>query len=150
ARKQVTILSSRRTNKEIVRAIIELRETGLYMLKELLEAAQITKSVFKYWNDRLPEENNKDTALVQALKDIVTERDRRYGYSRVCLALKKRGIIVNHTKVLRLMRQDQLLCVMFKHRNRQYKSYKGTVAKIAKTKLSRRCKTGLPYQKLLT
>lgn len=130
--------------------MIELRETGLYMLKELLEAAQIAKSVFKYWNDRLPEENNKDTEIVQSIKDIVTESQGRYGYRRVCLALKQRGIIVNHKKVLRLMRQYQLLCVKFKHRNRQYKSYKGTVGKIAKNKLSRRFKTDRPYQKVLT
>lgn len=47
------------------------------MLRELLEAAQIAKSVFKYWNDRLPEENNKDTEVVQSIKDIVTESQGR-------------------------------------------------------------------------
>lgn len=120
------------------------------MLKELLEAAGIAKSVFKYWNDRLPEEHNKDTEVVQSIQDIVTESKGRYGYRRVCLALKKRGLVVNHKKVLRLMRQYQLLCVKFKHRNRQYKSYKGKVGKVAKNKLSRRFKTDRPYQKVLT
>lgn len=120
------------------------------MLKELLEAADIAKSVFKYWNDRLPEENNKDTEIVQSIKDIVTESKGSYGYRRVCLTLKNRGFVVNHKKVLRLMRQYQLLCVKFKHRNRQYKSYKGTVGKIAKNKLSRRFKTDRPYQKVFT
>lgn len=48
------------------------------------------------------------------------------------------------------MRQYQLLCVKFKHRNRQYKSYKGKVSKTAKNKLSRRFKTDRPYQKVLT
>src|SRR5699024_12865085 len=88
--------------------MIELRETGLYMLKELLEAAQIAKSVFKYWNDRLPEENNKDTEIVQSIKDIVTESQGRYGYRRGCLALKQRGSSVNHNKVRRLIRQYHL------------------------------------------
>lgn len=74
------------------------------MLKELLEAAHIAKSVFKYWHDRLPEENNRYTEIVQSIKDIVTESKGRYGYRRVCLALKNRGIVVNHKKVLRLMR----------------------------------------------
>src|SRR5699024_11697810 len=75
------------------------------------------------------------TELVQAIKDIVTESHRRYGYRRVCLALKKRGIIVNHKKVLRLMRQYQLLCVKFKHRNRQYRSEERRVGKESRTKL---------------
>ena len=120
------------------------------MLKELLETAGIAKSVFKCWNDRLPEENSKDTEIVQSIRDIVKDSQGRYGYRRVCLSLKNRGIIVNHKKVLRLMRQNQLLCVKFKHRNRQYKSYKGKVGKIAKNKLSRRFKTDRPYQKVLT
>jgi len=131
--KKVTIISSRQTNKEIIRAIIELRSTGLYMLKKLLEAAGIAKSVFKYWNDRLPEEANKDIAVVQSIKAIVTESKGRYGYRRVCLALKNKGVVVNHKKVLRLMRQYKLLCVKFKYRNCQYKSYKGKVGKIAGT-----------------
>ncbi len=80
----------------------------------------------------------------------MTESKGRYGYRRVCLALKNRGIVVNHKKVLRLMRKYQLLCVKFKHRNRQYKSYKGKVGKVAKNTLSRRFKTDRPYQKVLT
>lgn len=103
------------------------------MLKKLLEAAGIAKSVFKYWNDRLPEEANKDIAVVQSIKAIVTESKGRYGYRRVCLALKNKGVVVNHKKVLRLMRQYKLLCVKFKYRNCQYKSYKGKVGKIAGT-----------------
>ena len=103
------------------------------MLKELLETAGIAKSVFKCWNDRLPEENSKDTEIVQSIRDIVKDSQGRYGYRRVCLSLKNRGIIVNHKKVLRLMRQNQLLCVKFKHRNRQYKSYKGRSVKLLKT-----------------
>jgi putative transposase len=36
---------------------------------------------------------------------------RRYGYRRVCASLRSKGIQVNHKKVLRLMRQDNLLAV---------------------------------------
>ncbi|MFC3389203.1 IS3 family transposase [Salinicoccus sesuvii] len=134
----------------MVSAIIELRETGQYMLKELLEAAGIAKSVFKYWNDRLSKAQGKDTEIVQQIREIVSQSRGRYGYRRVCLALKQRGWVVNHKKVLRLMRQYQLLCVKFKHRNRQYQSYKGKVGKIAGNKLTRRFNTDRPYQKVLT
>ncbi|CEA01981.1 Integrase core domain protein [Jeotgalicoccus saudimassiliensis] len=130
--------------------IIELRKTGRYQLKELLETAKIAKSVFKYWNDRLPEQHDKEAEIVESIQTIVAESKGRYGYRRVCLALKNKGMIVNHKKVLRLMRKYQLLCGKFKHRNRQYKAYKGKVGKIAKNKLSRRFKTDRPYQKVLT
>lgn len=36
---------------------------------------------------------------------------RRYGYRRVGAALRKAGLVVNHKKVLRLMRRDNLLAV---------------------------------------
>jgi len=36
---------------------------------------------------------------------------RRYGYRRVGTALRKAGLVVNHKKVLRLMRRDNLLAV---------------------------------------
>ncbi len=37
--------------------------------------------------------------------------NRRYGYRRVTAALRRQGFTVNHKKVLRLMRQDNLLAV---------------------------------------
>lgn len=48
------------------------------------------------------------------------------------------------------MRENKLLCIKFKHRNRNYKSYKGKVGKTAKNKLNRRFITDRPYQKLVT
>ena len=37
--------------------------------------------------------------------------NRRYGYRRVTATLRRQGLVVNHKKVLRLMRQDNLLAV---------------------------------------
>ncbi|PKE05107.1 transposase, partial [Macrococcoides caseolyticum] len=64
--------------------------------------------------------------------------------------LRELGFVVNHKKVLRIMRENNLLCTKFKHRNRTYKSHKGKVGKTAKNKLNRRFVTNRPYQKLLT
>lgn len=38
----------------------------------------------------------------------------RYGYRRITAELRNRGFIVNRKKVLRLMREDNLLCIMKK------------------------------------
>jgi len=37
--------------------------------------------------------------------------NRRYGYRRVTATLRRQGLVVNHKKVLRLMRHDNLLAV---------------------------------------
>jgi len=37
------------------------------------------------------------------------QRNRRYGYRRIAAQLRRQGFVVNHKRVLRLMRQDNLL-----------------------------------------
>jgi transposase InsO family protein len=42
---------------------------------------------------------------------IFSEHKRRYGYRRVSAELRRRGQLVNHKRVARLMREDNLLAV---------------------------------------
>jgi len=51
----------------------------------------------------------KDTDIRDRIEDICLEFPR-YGYRRVTEELKRRHIPVNHKRVLRLMRQSDLLC----------------------------------------
>jgi len=74
----------------------------------------------------------------------------RYGYRRVTLTLKKLGFIINHKKVLRIMRENNLLCTKFTRRSRSLKTYKGQIGKVAKNMLNRRFKTDRPLQKLVS
>ncbi len=46
-----------------------------------------------------------------AIQQVVLEHRRRYGYRRVTRELKARGLAVNHKRVLRMMRDDNLLAV---------------------------------------
>ena len=48
------------------------------------------------------------------IQSIVLEHHRRYGYRRVTAELHRRGMIMNHKRVLRLMRSDNLLAVRFR------------------------------------
>ena len=41
----------------------------------------------------------------------ITLENRRYGYLRVTAELRRQGFTVNHKKVLRLMRNDNLLAI---------------------------------------
>ena len=49
--------------------------------------------------------------LRSAIQEIFLEHRRRYGYRRILRELRKRGWQVNHKRVLRLMREDNLLSV---------------------------------------
>jgi putative transposase len=46
-----------------------------------------------------------------AIQEIALERRRRYGYRRITAELRQRGMLVNHKRVARMMRNDNLLTV---------------------------------------
>ena len=45
------------------------------------------------------------------IQTIVLEHRRRYGYRRVTAELRRRGMVVNHKRVSRMMKEDNLLAV---------------------------------------
>ncbi len=87
---------------------------------------------------------------MKAIKEICEESDYTYGYRRVTQALKNRGIIVNHKKVRKLMKELGLTCTKFNHKSRKYSSYKGKIGKISDNLLKRRFNTDRPFQKIIT
>ena len=53
----------------------------------------------------------EELALRSAVQDVVIEHRWRYGYRRVTEELRARGMIVNHKRIARIMREDNLLVV---------------------------------------
>lgn len=53
----------------------------------------------------------EDMEARSQIQRIVLEHRRRYGYRRVTAELRRRGMRVNHKRVARLMREDNLLAV---------------------------------------
>jgi transposase InsO family protein len=51
-----------------------------------------------------------------AIQEIAVSHQRRYGYRRIAAELRRRGLAVNHKRVLRLLREDNLLAI----RRRQF------------------------------
>jgi putative transposase len=49
-----------------------------------------------------------------AIQQIALEHRRRYGYRRITAELHRRGMQVNHKRVVRMMREDNLLAVQAK------------------------------------
>jgi transposase InsO family protein len=55
-----------------------------------------------------------EMAVRVAIQEVVLAHHRRYGYRRVTKDLQRRGMIINHKRVLRLMREDNLLAIRYR------------------------------------
>ena len=73
------------------------------------QIAQVSRAGF-YRHDAEHQPRQADVAVRDLIQRIVLE-NRFYGYRRVTAELDRRGVVVNHKRVLRLMRLDNLLAV---------------------------------------
>jgi transposase InsO family protein len=63
---------------------------------------------YRHWAASAPRQH--DTAIRDMVQRVALAR-KHYGYRRVAAELRRAGLCVNHKRVLRLMRQDNLLCL---------------------------------------
>ena len=112
----------------------------------LLQLANIPRSTYYYWvkNRNRPD---PDTELKKLIQSIYDEHEGRYGYRRIRDELTNRGHKVNHKKVQRLMKELGLKSLV---RMKKYRSYKGTMGKIAPNILNRNFKAQKPNEKWVT
>ncbi len=115
-------------------------------MKALVQLAGIPRSTYYNLIKRMnqPDPNAELGAEIQS---IYVEHDGRYGYRRIRDELAVCGWKVNHKKVQRLMKKMGLQCLV---RMKKYKSYKGTVGKIAPNHLDRQFTAGAPNEKWVT
>lgn len=78
-------------------------------VERLCTLARVSRAGFYRHPPRVPEAD-RDMALRDALQRIALEFPS-YGWPRMTLELKRRGWAVNHKRVYRLMREDNLLCL---------------------------------------
>ena len=105
----------------------------------------MSRSTYYYHLKRKQEDKYSD--VKQEIESIFTENKQRYGYRRILLALRQKGIALNHKTVHKLMRSMGL---RGKRRKSKYKSYKGEVGKIADNIIDRDFSTTAPLQKWTT
>jgi putative transposase len=75
------------------------------------QALEVSRCGYYKWTCRqVPFSENDDIDLKNEIQDIVLEFPG-YGYRRVTAELRNRGHEVNRKRVLRLMREDNLLCL---------------------------------------
>ena len=123
--------------------VSELRQR--FPLKDLLKLSGLARSTYYYYLKQQSNDKYKD--IKQEIEHIFTENKQRYGYRRILLVLRQKGIKLNHKTVHKLMRSMGL---HGKRRKSKYKSYKGEVGKIAPNILMRNFETSKPFEKLAT
>ena len=98
-----------------------------------MKFAEIPRSTY-YVLVKQMNQPDRDEDLNAEIQEIYEEHKGRYGYRRIRDDLSNRGQRVNHKKVHRIMKQLGLKCLV---RMKKYRSYKGTVGKIAPNNLDR-------------
>jgi putative transposase len=80
-------------------------------VERLCRLAQVSRAAYyRHWHERAPRQ--EETALRDRLQRLcLTKENRHYGYRRITVLLQREGWCVNHKRVLRLMREDNLLCL---------------------------------------
>jgi transposase InsO family protein len=87
-------------------------ERRAHEVQHLCRIAQLSRA--GYYRRLGPHETRREDAdLRDAIQRIALE-DRHCGYRRIAKTLKREGLIVNAKRVLRLMREDNLLSLRFK------------------------------------
>jgi len=66
-------------------------------------------SFYRCLQERLPAEEEMEVR--SAIQQVAVEHRRRYGYRRIAAELRRCGMLVNHKRVARIMREDNLLAV---------------------------------------
>lgn len=91
-----------------IRAVMS-RQGGL-RIEQMCQLVQVSRASFYR---PLQEARPVDEAmLVRAeIQQIALAHRRRYGYRRITAELRRRGLLVNHKRVARLMRADNLLAI---------------------------------------
>ncbi|MBV7507882.1 IS3 family transposase [Bacillus sp. sid0103] len=132
------------TKQDKAQVIYELRHK--FPVIALIQLAEIPRSTYYYWVRNLGRPD-PDAELKELIQTIYDEHEGRFGYRRIRDELRNRGRKVNHKKVQRIMKELGLKCLV---RMKKYRSYKGTVGKIAPNILDRNFKADKPNEKWVT
>jgi putative transposase len=84
---------------------------GSQRIQRLCRQAGVSRAgYYRHWQKSAPRAH--DTALRALIQDVVVANKQRRGYRYITHELRREhGVVVNRKRVLRLMRQDNLLCL---------------------------------------
>jgi hypothetical protein len=67
---------------------------------------------YRHWEEVVPDE--AEMAARVSIQEVVLRHRRRYGYRRVTADLHRQGMVINHKRVARIMREDNLLAIRYR------------------------------------
>jgi transposase InsO family protein len=95
---------------ELLRQHREERPTAERSPTKLGEAVGLSRATI--WRQlRQPRTSNEDELELRSQIQTIALEMRAYGYRPITAELHRRGVKVNHKRVLRLLREDNLLCL---------------------------------------
>ena len=83
---------------------------GSLSIERMCQLAQVSRAGF-YRTLKECQPVEEEMEVRSTIQQIALEHRRRYGYRRMTAELHRRGMVVNHKRVSRLMREDNLLAI---------------------------------------
>ena len=83
---------------------------GSLSIERMCQLAQVSRAGF-YRSLQQQQPVQEEIEVRATIQQIVLQHRRRYGYRRVTAELRRQGLLLNHKRVARLMREDNLLAV---------------------------------------
>jgi putative transposase len=89
--------------------MMSLQPQGELTVERMCRLTRVNRTgYYRQWARCAPRE--EETAVRDSIQKIAVAK-RRYGYRRITAELRRQGLPVNHKRVLRLMRRDNLLAL---------------------------------------
>jgi len=117
-----------------------------FPLADLLKLTSLPRSTFYYRQSALQAED-KYRQVKEQIKAVFHRHKGRYGYRRVCAALRHTGRAINEKTVKRLMGELGLKSLV---RPKKYQSYKGEAGAVAENVIKRQFEAERPNEKWTT
>ncbi len=83
---------------------------GRLSIERMCQLAPVSRAGF-YRSLQVRTPAHEEMEVRSTIQAIAVEHRRRYGYRRITAELRRRGMLVNHKRVARIMREDNLLAV---------------------------------------
>jgi len=110
------------------------------------------RSFYRSLKERRPVE--EETEVRSVIQQIALEHHRRYGYRRITAELRRRGMQVNHKRVVRIMQEDNLLALQPKrfklttNSNHKFEVYLNLAARMKLTGINQLWVADITYIRL--
>lgn len=80
----------------------------VFRLTAMCRCLEVVRSGYYKWQERLKNVPDGSDILLKEIRDVMTETRQTYGARRVTAELRNRGFHVNHKRVERLMRKNNI------------------------------------------